>query len=173
MRTMWREFKAFAISGNVLDLALGFLIGAAFAKLVESLATNVLMQIVAAIFGQPDFAGLTAGPIKYGQFLTDLLNFLILAAVMFAVLKLIMRMGIVRARTFGDPDVQCPYCFQTVAPGALTCRSCGQRLVDELPSPEQARRLLAEQQQQTGRGLSLTQLPIPGRRRDQSGADQG
>lgn len=158
MRNLWREFKAFAISGNVLDLALAFLIGAAFAKLVESLANNVLMQIVAAIAGQPDFRTLRAGPIRYGQFLTDLLNFLILAAVMFAVIKFIMRIGIARARSF--TDTQCPYCHETVPAKALTCRSCGQHLVDELPSPQEARRLFAEQQAR--RGLTLT---VPGRRR--------
>lgn len=159
MRNLWREFKAFAISGNVLDLALAFLIGAAFAKLVESLANNVLMQLVAAVAGKPDFQTLRAGPVQYGQFLTDLLDFLILAGVMFAVVKLIMRIGIARARTFGDH--QCPYCQDAVPAKALTCRSCGQQLVEELPSPAEARRFLAEQQARR----SLT-IPIPGRRRD-------
>ena len=51
MKNAWKEFKAFAMGGNMLDLALGFIIGAAFAALVESLASNILMQLVAAIFG--------------------------------------------------------------------------------------------------------------------------
>ena len=51
MKNAWKEFKAFAMGGNMLDLALGFIIGAAFATLVESLASNILMQLVAAIFG--------------------------------------------------------------------------------------------------------------------------
>ena len=55
MRKLWNEFKSFAMSGNMLDLALGFIIGAAFATLVQSLADNVFMQFVAAIFGTPDF----------------------------------------------------------------------------------------------------------------------
>ena len=58
MRRLWNEFKSFAMSGNMLDLALGFIIGAAFATMVESLADNVLMQFVAAIFGTPDFGTL-------------------------------------------------------------------------------------------------------------------
>ena len=55
MKQMWKEFRAFAMGGNMLDLALGFIIGAAFAALVQSLASNVLMQLVAAIFGKPDY----------------------------------------------------------------------------------------------------------------------
>ncbi|HET6214475.1 MAG TPA: large conductance mechanosensitive channel protein MscL, partial [Micromonosporaceae bacterium] len=137
MRNLWREFKAFAISGNVLDLALGFLIGAAFAKLVESLADNVLMQFVAATGGKRDFGDLTwtvnNAEIRYGTFLTDLLNFLILAAVMFAVVKLVVRIGIARARSFGD-DAQCPYCRESIATSALVCKACGRQLVDDLPS---------------------------------------
>lgn len=156
MRNLWREFKSFAISGNVLDLALGFLIGAAFAKLVESLANNVLMQLVAAIAGKPDFAALTVGTVRYGQFLTDLLDFMILALVMFLVVKFIVRLGVARARTFAED--QCPYCHDTVPPKALTCRACGQQLVDELPPPDEARRLLAEHHARRG-------LTIPVRRR--------
>jgi large conductance mechanosensitive channel len=162
MRNLWREFKSFAMSGNVLDLALAFLIGAAFAKLIESLANNVLMQVVAAVAGEPDFRTLKVGPIRYGQFLTDLLNFLILAAVMFAVIKLIMRVGIARARTFSD--AQCPYCHETVPVKALKCRACGQQLVEELPPLEEARRMFAEQQAR--RGLSLT-VPVRRRRTDE------
>lgn len=173
MRNLWREFKAFAISGNVLDLALGFLIGAAFAKLVESLASNVLMQFVAAIFAKPKFSELTFpindATIQYGLFLTDLVDFAILAVVMFLVIKFISRIGIVRARTYGD-DGQCPYCLETVPPKALTCRACGQQLVEELPSPEEARRRLVEQSGR--RGFALPQIPIPGRRREQRPEDE-
>jgi large conductance mechanosensitive channel len=139
----------------------GFLIGAAFAKLVESLADNVLTQLIAAVAGRPDFATLAIGPVKYGRFLTDLLSFVILAAVMFAVVKLIMRLGIARSRSFGDD--QCPYCQETIPINALICRACGQQLVDDLPSPAEARRLLAEQRAR--RGLSLPSLHMPGRRR--------
>src|SRR5258705_11354125 len=72
MRRLWNEFKSFAMSGNMLDLALGFIIGAAFAKIIDSMVSNVLMQLVAIIFGQPDFTSLTinwnGGEIRYGAF---------------------------------------------------------------------------------------------------------
>jgi len=164
MRRLWNEFKSFAISGNMLDLALGFIIGAAFATLVQSLANNVFMQFVAAIFGQQDFTKLVVtvngAQIKYGQFLTDLINFMMLAAVLFLIIKFIIFMGVGRGRAFGSQ--QCPYCREQISPSALVCKFCRQPLVDELPTLADARSQLDEQNR---RRLSLP-LPIPGRRRD-------
>jgi len=58
MRKVWREFRSFAMGGSIVDLALGFIIGAAFSKLVEAFAQYIIMDSVAAMFGQPDFASL-------------------------------------------------------------------------------------------------------------------
>jgi large conductance mechanosensitive channel len=166
MRKLWSEFKSFAMSGNMLDLALGFIIGAAFAKLIESLANNVLMQLVAAVFGKQDFTKLqftvNNAEIKYGAFLTDLINFLMLAAVLFAIVKGIVWFGIGKGRTFGEK--QCPYCLEKVPPAALLCKSCGQQLVAELPPLAEAQRLLAEAQAR--RRIALPVLP----RRSEDGA---
>jgi large conductance mechanosensitive channel len=163
VRKLWSEFKSFAMSGNMLDLALGFIIGAAFAKLIESLANNVLMQFVGAIFGARDFTELRLtvnhADIQYGAFLTDLINFLMLAGVLFLIVKMIVWMGIGRSRVFGEK--QCPYCMDKVAPTALICRACGQQLVAELPSLDEAERLLAEQQR---RRITLPPLPVLPRR---------
>jgi large conductance mechanosensitive channel len=160
MRRLWNEFKSFAMSGNMLDLALGFIIGAAFAKIIESLAGNVLMQMVAVIFGQPDFRSLTinvnGGTIRYGAFLTDLVNFILLAALLFGVVKFIIFIGVGRGRAFGTK--QCPYCQEQVAPNAYVCRFCHQQLVDELPPLAEAEARLADQYRRKG-------LPIPIRRR--------
>lgn len=126
MKNAWSEFKAFAMGGNMLDLALGFLIGAAFAALVESLAKNILMQLVAAIAGKPDFSKISVevneAQIWYGAFLTDLLNFLILAAVLFGIVKLVKRMGLGNFRAQGQ--MECPYCKEFVAIDALKCKWC-------------------------------------------------
>jgi large conductance mechanosensitive channel len=163
VRKVWREFTSFAMSGNMVDLALAFLIGTAFATLVQSLANNVLMQFVAAIFGQRDFTALhqriNGADIKYGAFLTDLLNFGMLAVVMFVLVKLVTRVGIARARSFDTK--QCPYCYTDVPPKALVCKSCSQLLVDELPSLSQARRLAEEAQ-----ARRLLPIPVSLRRRD-------
>jgi large conductance mechanosensitive channel len=165
MRKLWQEFKSFAMSGNMLDLALGFIIGAAFAKLVESLANNVFMQFVASVFGKQDFNKLVftinRAQIKYGMFLTDLINFVMLAGVLFLIIKFIVFMGAGRARVFGSQT--CPYCHEQVSPAALVCKWCRQPLVDDLPELAEARRLLAEAH--TRRRLALP-LPGPGRRRN-------
>jgi len=146
VRKLWTEFKSFAMSGSMLDLALGFIIGTAFAKVIESLLANVMLQLISAIGGEPDFTTLTIHlgntRIKYGQFVTDLINFLILVFILFIVVKLIMRLGIGRNRVFGER--QCPYCLDVVPPTALICRSCGQQLVEELPPLAEAERRLAE-----------------------------
>jgi large conductance mechanosensitive channel len=71
LRATWLEFKAFALSGNMFDLALGFIIGTAFSKLVDSLAGDVIMQGIAAVFGKPDFRNLAIGPVRYGPVLPN------------------------------------------------------------------------------------------------------
>jgi large conductance mechanosensitive channel len=90
---MFKEFKEFITRGNVLDLAVAVVIGAAFTLVVNSLVKDVLMQVVSAVVGQPDFTNLTVklgdAEIYYGNFLTALINFLIVAAAMFLVVKVI------------------------------------------------------------------------------------
>ena len=170
MRRLWNEFKSFAMSGNMLDLALGFIIGAAFAKIIESVVDNVMMQLVAVIFGQPDFNKLTIdvnnGHIYYGRFLTDLVNFLLLAALLFGVVKFIVFIGVGRGRAFTTQE--CPYCNEQVAPTALICRFCRQPLVDELPSLAEARvrqEELSKRKLALPIGLPIPGLPLPTRRR--------
>jgi large conductance mechanosensitive channel len=165
MRRLWNEFKSFAMSGNMLDLALGFIIGAAFAKIIESLAKNVLMQGVAAVFGKQDFSGLVLtlnnAQIKYGNFLTDLVNFLLLAALLFIVVKFIVFIGVGRGRNFGTQ--QCPYCYEYVAPEAMICKWCRRQLVDDLPELSEARTQMEERYK---RKLNIPlAVPIPGRRK--------
>lgn len=126
MKAMWSEFKAFALGGNMFDLALGFIIGTAFAALVESLAGNILMQLVAAIFGKPDFSGLlftvNGAELRYGAFLTELLNFLLLGVVLFGLVKLMKKAGLGNFRAQGSRE--CPYCKEFVAIDALKCKWC-------------------------------------------------
>ncbi|WP_436495258.1 large conductance mechanosensitive channel protein MscL [Actinokineospora sp. HUAS TT18] len=126
MKALWSEFKAFALGGNMFDLALGFIIGTAFAALVESLAGNVLMQLVAAIFGKPDFSGLlftvNGAELRYGAFLTELLNFLLLGLVLFGLVKLMKKAGLGNFRAQGSRE--CPYCKEFVPIDALKCKWC-------------------------------------------------
>ena len=88
---MLKEFKEFVLRGNVMDLAVAVIIGVAFGAVVSAFANGILMNLIAAVFGQPNFDALTftlgKGVIQYGLFLTALVNFLIIAAAMFAVIK--------------------------------------------------------------------------------------
>lgn len=88
---MWQEFKSFAFKGNVVDLAVGVIIGGAFGKIVASLVENILMPLVGLLLGGLDFAGLSmkvgAAEVMYGLFVQSVVDFLIVAAVLFLVIR--------------------------------------------------------------------------------------
>ena len=81
------EFKEFISKGNVLDLAVGVIIGGAFGKIITSLTDDIIMPIVGLIGGQPDFSAIHLGPIKIGLFTNALVGFLILAVIIFFIVK--------------------------------------------------------------------------------------
>jgi len=85
------EFKAFALQGNIIDLAVGIVIGTAFNAIVQSLVADVIMPIIAMIFGAPDFSSIVLGQVKIGNFITAVVNFLIIALSVFVALKVVMR----------------------------------------------------------------------------------
>jgi large conductance mechanosensitive channel len=91
MNRLLSDFRAFMMRGNVLDLAVAVVIGVAFNAVVTSLVNDVIMQVIAAIVGKPNFDSLTftigEGVIYYGRFLTALVNFLIIAATLFVVVR--------------------------------------------------------------------------------------
>jgi large conductance mechanosensitive channel len=160
MGRVWREFRSFAMGGNLVDLALGFIIGAAFSKLVEAFAQYIVMDSVAVLFGQPDFASLNIrigrSKIELGEFLGQVLSFLLLAVALFLAVKFISAVGISQRRNFELRE--CPYCLEFVPSRALVCKHCRQSLVAELPELAEAVRRNAE-----GRGRRLP-LPISARR---------
>jgi large conductance mechanosensitive channel len=84
---MIKEFRDFVLRGNVIDLAIAVVLGAAFGAVVTSFVDDILMQIIAALGGQPDFSALKfnigEGEFRYGEFITALISFLIIAAVIF------------------------------------------------------------------------------------------
>jgi large conductance mechanosensitive channel len=92
MREMWEEFKNFAMRGNVIDLAIGVIIGAAFTPIVSTLVANILMPIIGYVTAGVDFSSLSVTPIekveiKYGLFLNAILQFLITAIALFFLIK--------------------------------------------------------------------------------------
>ncbi len=88
---MLEDFKKFIFQGNVLDLAIAVVIGIAFKAVIDSLVNDVLMAVIGAIFGKPNFNDLTfalgEGVVFYGKFITALINFLLIAAALFVIVK--------------------------------------------------------------------------------------
>lgn len=81
------EFKEFISKGNVLDLAVGVIIGAAFGKIVSSLTDDIIMPIVGLGLGHVDFSNIVVGPLKIGLFINAVINFLIIAVIIFFIVK--------------------------------------------------------------------------------------
>ena len=103
MKSFMKEFKEFALKGNVMDLAVGMMIGAAFGKIVSSLVNDMLMPLIAAIFRIQDFSALKVLLVdkgaedvnvylKYGQFIQNIIDFLIIALCIFFLVKTINKM---------------------------------------------------------------------------------
>lgn len=89
---MFKEFKNFAVKGNVLDLAVAVIVGGAFSAIVKSMVDDIIMPIVGAVFGNPDFTTITLGPVLIGNFIQSIVNFLIIAFSLFIVVRQINKM---------------------------------------------------------------------------------
>lgn len=167
MRKLWAEFKAIAIGGSVLDLALGFIIGTAFATVVQSFVTNIFLQVVALFIGTQDFNKLQLTiehtPIYYGKFLNDTLQFVLLAVALFIFVKGMTLIGIDRGRPLHQRT--CPFCLDRVPVGALTCKSCGHDLVADVPDLATAERMLTDREARRWPTLPPIPMPIRPRRR--------
>ena len=125
------DLKSFLLRGNIVDLAVAFVIAVAFGAVVVSLVNDVIMQIVAAIIGQPDFSGLSFDigdtPIYYGKFLTALINFLIIATVVFyfVVVPINAMMAKYKKEPPPDPSIKkCPECLSDIPAEAKKCSFC-------------------------------------------------
>ena len=122
------EFKEFAMKGNVLDMAIGVIVGGAFGNIVSSVVEDLITPIIGAIFGQPDFSGIKLGPIQLGNFINAVVNFLIIAVCLFAVLKAINKM---KKPAVEEPAAEprlCPYCKGEIAEDATRCPHCTSQL---------------------------------------------
>ena len=93
---MWKDFKAFAFKGNVMDLAVAVVIGAAFGKIVSSLVENIITPVIVAISGKVDLTGMQqnilGAEITYGAFLQSIIDFLIVAVVIFMVVRVLSKL---------------------------------------------------------------------------------
>ena len=131
MTSVGREFNEFVLRGNVIDLAVALVIGAAFGAVVTSIVENLIMPLIAAIGGQPDFSeiGFTINDSLFsmGNVLNALISFLIIAAVIFFFVVKPTNMLIERSRREPAPDPttrQCPACISEVPLAATRCAFC-------------------------------------------------
>ena len=140
---MWREFKEFVARGNVIDLAVAVIIGAAFGKIVSSLVEGVLMPPIGRLLGKVDFSslfyvldhakGMPASladakakgipVIAYGAFINDVINFVIIAFAVFLLVKMVNQ-----AKGTTPPSApttkECPFCLSTIPIKAIRCAQC-------------------------------------------------
>jgi large conductance mechanosensitive channel len=128
---MLKEFKEFLLRGNLVELAVAFVIGLAFAAVVTSLVEDLVTPLIAAIFGQPDFAGLTftinESVFRYGEFLNAVITFVLVAAVLFFLVVRPVNALVKRSRREGTPDPstrQCPECLSEIPVPARRCAFC-------------------------------------------------
>jgi large conductance mechanosensitive channel len=136
MRSWASEFKQFVLRGSVVDLAVGIVIGAAFAAVVQAAVADLLTPLIAAIFGQPDFSQLAfevnGSVFKYGHFLNALIAFLIIALVVFffVVKPVNALMSLGQRRESPDPSTRkCPECRSEIPIDARRCAFCTSEVI--------------------------------------------
>lgn len=146
---MFKEFKAFIMRGNVLDLAVGVIIGAAFAKIINSLVSDILLPPIGLLLGKVDFSNLYislsggqyssladaqaagAATLNYGLFINNIINFLIVGFVIFLVVRYANKL-ITRPAAPAEPtEKDCPYCFSKIPLQATRCPHCTSHLNEQ------------------------------------------
>jgi len=134
---MFKEFKAFAMRGNVVDMAVGIIIGGAFGKIVSSFVSDVIMPPIGMLLGGVDFSKLMitlkqavgdapAVAISYGKFVNTIIDFIIIAFAIFMVVKGMNKMKKKEEAPAAAPTTkECPECLSTVPIKATRCAHCG------------------------------------------------
>jgi len=157
MAQMLKEFRDFAMKGNVMDMAVGVIIGGAFGKIVSSLVNDVIMPPIGMLLGKVDFSNLfinlsgehyasladakTAGAatVNYGLFLNTVIDFIIVAFAIFLMVKWINKMRAATEALEKKPEAapvapttkECPYCLSTIPIKAIRCAHCTADLSDK------------------------------------------
>ncbi len=145
---MFKEFREFIARGNVIDLAVAVVIGAAFGKIVTTLVEGLIMPPIGLLLGRVDFASMFyvldaskgvpvsladakakgVPVVAYGQLINDLINFLIIAFVIFLVVKAYNRLKSKQTDEQTPTTKDCPYCLSTIPLKAMRCKDCTSEL---------------------------------------------
>lgn len=145
---MLKEFKEFAMKGNVIDLAVGVVIGGAFGKIVTSFVNDIIMPLLGLLIGGMDFSNLfialdgnkyaslaeaqaaTAPTLNYGLFISTVIDFLIIAFSIFIVIKQLNRFKKKEVPVEKEPDTKiCDYCMSEISIKATRCPHCTSELI--------------------------------------------
>lgn len=136
MKKILAEFKAFINRGNVVDMAVGIMIGAAFKAIVDALVNNLISPLIGIIFKQ-DFSALSVtingAVFQYGAFIMAIINFLIIAVVLFSIIKLMNSLQNIGKKKIEEAPAApttkvCPYCKSEIAIDATRCAHCTSEL---------------------------------------------
>ena len=129
MKDITQEFKAFLLRGNLVDMAVGIVIGLAFAAVVTAFVADLITPLIAAIFGKPDFSSLTFtinhSTFRYGAFFNALISFVIIAAVVYFLVVTPMAALLARlSRNKAATERDCPECLSSIPIAARRCKYC-------------------------------------------------
>ncbi len=134
MKSFMKEFKEFISKGNVMDMAVGIIIGGAFTAIVTSLVDDVIMPVISLLTGGFDFSALCvvlgegegAATLNYGAFIAAIINFLIIAVVIFCLIKSINKFK--KKQEEAPTTKDCPFCFEKINIKATKCPHCGSEI---------------------------------------------
>lgn len=156
MKKFFKEFKDFAMQGNVIDLAVGVMIGGAFGKIVSSLVSDIFMPLIGLITGGLDFSTLfialdgkhydslaaattaNVATLNYGTFLTNVIDFILIALCIFLFVRLMNKVMPKKPAAPAVPTRECPFCKTTINAAATRCPNCTSELTPAQPEAAKA-----------------------------------
>lgn len=135
MKAFMTEFKKFVARGNVMDMAVGIIIGGAFTAIVTSLVNDILMPVLSLLTGGFDFSALcivlgegeNAATLNYGSFIAAIINFLLISLVIFMLIKAINKLSAKKEEAPATTK-ECPFCKEQIAIEAVRCPHCTSEL---------------------------------------------
>lgn len=131
IKSFFNEFKKFAMRGNVMDMAVGIIIGAAFGKIVDSMVKDIIMPPIGLLLGKVDFSDLKIKladdvSINYGIFLNNVISFIIVAFAVFVLIKAVNKLQekMIKEEAAAPTTQKCPYCCEDIPLAAVKCPHC-------------------------------------------------